>query len=256
MHSPPLNDPVPSFPWRGHKVVSIVTRVGPIASQKNTQAYQIHSPGCVNVLSMSSLGTSTEQGPDETTLIEQLRRGDAEAFEILVRTHSPRMLAVARRIVRNDDDAQDVVQDAFIAAFRKIDGFKGDAKPGTWLHRIVVNAALMKLRSAKSKKETPIDDLLPQYKDDGHRVAVENEWQETGDIEAERNETRTLVRGKIDELPDDFRTVLLLRDVEQMDTKETAAQLGVSTAVVKTRLHRARQALRGLLDPHFRTGNL
>jgi len=189
---------------------------------------------------------------DAGTLLAGLRGGDPAAHAEVVRRYSPRMLATARRILRNDEDARDAVQDAFLSAFKALDSFEGQAQLATWLHRIAVNAALMKLRSRRRKPERLIDDLLPRFHDDGHAAELAAPWENAAERALERKETRAFVRGAIDELPENYRTVLLLRDIEGLDTEETARQLGVTKLVVKTRLHRARQALRTLLDPHFR----
>jgi len=193
---------------------------------------------------------------EEERLVANLRAGGEEAFESLVRKHLGRMLAVAKRILRHEEDARDATQDAFIQAFKNIDRFKGDAKLGTWLHRIVVNTALMRRRSAKSRPAISIEDLLPKYLDDGHRMIPEDPWSDAAVLAVETNETRAIVRGSIERLPDDYRDVVLLRDVEQLDTAETARALGISVALVKTRLHRARQALRGMLEQHVRKGTI
>jgi RNA polymerase sigma-70 factor (ECF subfamily) len=187
----------------------------------------------------------------DAALVARLREGDTAAFETLVREHGGRMLATARRFVANEDDARDVLQDAFLAAFRSIDGFAGAARLSTWLHRIVVNAALMRLRSRKRRREEPIDGLLPRFEEDGHWVEPPALWDEPTDDVVERAETRATVRKAIDRLPANYRTVLLLRDVEELDTDEAAALLGVTPNAVKTRLHRARQALRTLLEREF-----
>ena len=188
----------------------------------------------------------------EDALLAGLRRGDSIAFEQLVRTEGGRMLAVARRILRNDDDAKDAVQDAFVAAFRSIDGFGAGSRISTWLHRIVVNAALMKIRGRKRCPEDPIEPLLPTFDNDGHRVGCETRsWLPSADDEVARRERGELVRRCIDELPASYRTVLLLRDIEDLDTSETAKLLGITENAVKIRLHRARQALRTLLEPHM-----
>lgn len=190
---------------------------------------------------------------DEATLVAQLRAGDEAAFEQVVRAYGGRLLAVARRIVSNEEDARDVVQDAFMNAFRSLDRFEGNAKLSTWLHRIAVNAALMKLRTRKRKPEQSIETLLPSFLDDGHHEERFQSWEEPIDKLMERAEKRELVRQQIDALPEGYRTVLVLRDIEGLDTEETANVLGLSVNATKIRLHRARQALRTLLAPHFRS---
>jgi RNA polymerase sigma-70 factor (ECF subfamily) len=184
-------------------------------------------------------------------LIARLKEGDEAAFAQLVRTQGSRLLAVAQRFLRNEEDARDVVQDAFLAAFRSIEGFQEESRISTWLHRITVNAALMKLRARRRKPEEPIEELLPNFLENGHRADVGPPWKEAADIALQRRETRVLVRDCIDRLPESYRTVLLLRDIEELDTEEAAQLLGITPNAVKVRLHRARQALRTLLDRHF-----
>jgi RNA polymerase sigma-70 factor (ECF subfamily) len=193
---------------------------------------------------------------DDAQLVAALRAGDERASEQLVRAHGGRMLAVARKFLSNEEDARDAVQEAFLSAFKSIDRFQGQARLSTWLHRIVVNAALARLRSRRGKDERPIDDLLPRFLADGHQADPVVEWRDASDALLEREETRALVRDAIEQLPDAYRTVLLLRDIEGLETDETARLLGVTTGVVKTRLHRARQAVRKLLDPHLRAGSV
>jgi RNA polymerase sigma-70 factor, ECF subfamily len=193
---------------------------------------------------------------DDADLLAPLRGGEAAAFEALVRRHGGRLLSVIRRIVGNDEDAHDVLQDTFLCAFRALAAFDGRSQLGSWLHRIAVNCALQKLRTRRRKPLRSIDELLPTFREDGHRADPGGPWLETGEAVLVREETRALVRRSIDDLPDDYRTVLVLRDIEGLDTTETADYLSVPVGVVKTRLHRARQALRTLLDPHMREGTL
>jgi len=194
-----------------------------------------------------------EGAAGEVDFVARLRAGDEAAYAELVRAQGGRMLAVARRLLRSDDDAADAVQEAFVSAFRAIASFEGGARLSTWLHRIVVNAALMKLRTRSRRPEVSIDELLPKFYEDGHHVDEPAEWKSPSQLAAlERQETRNLVREQIDRLPADYRTVLMLRDIEGLDTKETAELLGVTPNAAKIRLHRARLALRGLLDPHMR----
>lgn len=189
---------------------------------------------------------------EEQTLLAGLRANDPAAYETLVRRHLDRMLAVARRFLGNEEDARDAVQDAFLSAFKGLDRFEGSAQLSTWLHRIVLNAALMKLRKKKRRGEASIESLLPRFRDDGHAVDPPAPWRESAEAALQRKEIARFVREAIDQLPDIYREVLLLRDIEEVDTEESARILSISEAAVKTRLHRARQALRELLDPHLR----
>jgi RNA polymerase sigma-70 factor (ECF subfamily) len=191
-------------------------------------------------------------GGEDAALLGRLRSGDEAAFAELVRREGGRMLAVAKRILRSEDDAHDALQDAFLAAFRHLPEFAGDARLSTWLHRIAINAALMRLRSRKRRREDSIEPLLPAFEADGHFSAPGPAWRADATGALESRETATLVRACIDRLPESHRTVLLLRDIEGLDTAETAAALGLGLDAVKMRLHRARQALRTLLEPHLR----
>jgi len=206
-------------------------------------------------MAMDTLWAERQQ-IDEARLLNGMREGDESCFEHCVRQHGPRMLAVARRLLANDDDAQDAVQDAFLSAFRAIDGFDGRSQLGTWLYRIAVNASLAKLRARRAVDQITIDELLPRYKQDGHQLEPAADWGDTAAAAIERSETRRTVREAIDNLPEIYRTVLLLRDIDGWETEETARLLEVTAGVVKTRLHRARQALRTLLDTQFRGGGL
>jgi len=192
---------------------------------------------------------------EDSQLLAQLRAGDEHAYEELVRRHGPRLLAVARRFLPVEEDARDAVQDAFVSAFRSIDRFEGQSLLSTWLHRIVVNASLMRLRTRRRKPEQSIEELLPGYLEDGHLERPASPWRMDDLDPAERNELRALVLERVHSLPDGHRNVILLRDIEGLDTEETAQLLGISPGAVKTRLHRARQALRGLLEPYLREAN-
>jgi RNA polymerase sigma-70 factor (ECF subfamily) len=189
---------------------------------------------------------------DDRALLARLRAGEEAAYEELVRTHGGRLLAVARRFLPQEDDARDAVQDAFLNAFRGVGRFEGEARLSTWLHRIVVNASLMKLRTRRRKPEQSIDDLLPGWQEDGHPERPAQPWRADALEATQRSELRRLVLEKIQALPEGYRNVLMLRDIEDLDTEETAEAMGISPGAVKTRLHRARQALRELLEPHLR----
>jgi RNA polymerase sigma-70 factor (ECF subfamily) len=192
---------------------------------------------------------SSTAGHDEAELIAKLRAGDPGATEAWVRASTPRLLAVTRRMLRSEEDARDAVQDAFISAFRALDGFEGGSQLSTWLHRIAVNAALMKLRTRRRKPEESIDDLLPNFFEDGHHNPSPTEWPGSAQDWLERDEVRRGVQEAISRLPETHRNVLVLRDIEELDTAEVAKLLEITPGAVKTRLHRARLALRELLDP-------
>ena len=156
---------------------------------------------------------------------------------------------VARRFLPVESDALDALQDAFLSAFKAMPGFDANSKLSTWLHRIVVNACLMKLRSRSRRPETQLDSMLPVL-EPKHTYASHEDSSalaETAERALYRKETKELVRSTIAELPEAYRTVLLLRDIEEFDTQQVALMLEVSEGAVKTRLHRARLALRELL---------
>jgi RNA polymerase sigma-70 factor (ECF subfamily) len=189
---------------------------------------------------------------DDNLLLERLRRGDAAAYESLVRDQSGRMLAAIRRILRNEEDAHEALQDAFLSAFRGLARFSGDSRLSTWLHRIAVNAALMKLRAKRTVQEKPIDDLFPRFDETGHELAPNEPWEEAADELVSKAETRAIVRELVNELPESYRVALLLRDILELPTEEVARQLEVTPNAVKIRIHRARQALRTLLDARLK----
>jgi RNA polymerase sigma-70 factor, ECF subfamily len=193
---------------------------------------------------------------DEPTLLARMQAGDEDSFAACVRAYCGQMLIATRRILGNEEDARDAVQDAFLSAFKDIGRFEGRSRLGTWLHRIAVNAALMRRRGKQRHPERSIEELLPHFGEGEHQLDPPAPWKGTSEMLVQQQESRALVQRCIDQLPETYRTVLLLRDIEELDTEETARLLGTSPGVVKTRLHRARQALRCLLDPHFRRGDV
>ena len=187
------------------------------------------------------------QDMDDRKLVTALQAGEEWAYEHLVRTYGGRLLAVARRILRDEEAARDAVQTAYLAAFRSVGRFEGGSQVATWLHRVVVNAALMKMRSRRRRPEESIEPLLPTFLADGHHTERFSGRELQPDVLMEQAEARAAVRACIDRLPDTYRTVLMLRDIEEVDTTEVAELLGVTANAVKVRLHRARQALATLL---------
>ncbi len=188
---------------------------------------------------------------DETALVARLRARDEDAFEHMVRAHGPRMLAVARRFLKDDADAQDALQDAFVSVYRSIDRFTGASRLGTWLHRIVVNASLMKIRSLKRRPEDTMG-TLPAGEPLSREANGSAEWPVSAAEAMSRAETRTRVRECVARIPDSYRAVLLLHDIEGIEIREIGTLLEISPGTVKMRLHRARHHLRKLLDPFMR----
>jgi len=188
----------------------------------------------------------------ETALLLHLRSGDRLATERFVRAHAGWMLALAQRYVRDAGVAEDCVQEAFLQAFRSIGEFEGRSALKSWLHRIVINTALMKLRSRRCVLERPVDDIVPHI--DRECCRMQASWADmaTPHEILERKEARDFVVAKMTELPDSYRIVLLLRDIEGMSTEETARALGTTEGAVKVRLHRARAAFKALVAPVLR----
>lgn len=183
-------------------------------------------------------------------LVRRIRGGDGAAAEELVKQHGGRMLAVARRMMSQEQDALDAVQDAFASAFLHLQDFTGGSRLLTWLHRITVNACLMKLRRvARRPGSLSIEDLGPKFDPTGHHGQAPKKWTADGLNRLAKEELQQEVRQCIDRLPNDYREILILRDIEELSTQETARSLRISKGLVKTRLHRARQALRELLEP-------
>lgn len=185
----------------------------------------------------------------EVSLLEGLRMGDEKAYATLVQSQAGVLLRTACRYL-GDKDAPDAVQEAFLKAFQGIDRFSGASSVGTWLHRILINCCLAQLRKSKASVEVSIDTLLPGFLEDGHRVNPTPAWP---DACAERGELVNMVSAHIQKLPESYRTVLMLRDIDGFTGDETAKLLNVSSNLVKVRLHRARQALRELIDPAVRS---
>ncbi len=172
-------------------------------------------------------------------------------FEIFVREYAGRLLAVARRFLPHDEDAADAVQDALLSAFTSRSKFRGNSTVYTWLYRIVVNTCLMKIRSRPRATAVSVDELLPAFDEQGRHANPVADFRHRVEDRLEWEETQAAVRACIDQLPDAYRTIVLLRDIEEFTTEQTAELLDLSRVAVKTRLHRARQALRTLLEPVF-----
>lgn len=195
-----------------------------------------------------AVAQSEMHGLSDLELAERVRHGDERAFELVIRRHNRLLYRTARAILRDDFEAEDCVQEAYLQAFRSIAAFRGESKLSTWLTRIVVNQALGKMRKhRKHDGDISLDNVLDL---DGHvRGASASLVQpEQPDASALREEMRRLLECRIDQLPAAFRTVFMLRALEEMSSEETAACLGIPEATVRTRFFRARSLLRGSLE--------
>jgi len=194
--------------------------------------------------------TSVLAGFDESALVAQAKAGDQNAFAELVNRYERKIYRLAKNITRNDEDAEDVLQDAFLKAYTHLDNFKGDSKFYTWLVRIAVNEALMRLRKRKTDRSVPLDEPVELGEETVAReIAV---WEDNPEQRYSKEEWRQILDEAVDELKPDFRTVFVLRDIEELSTEETAETLGISIPAVKSRLLRARLALREMLTRQFR----
>jgi RNA polymerase sigma-70 factor, ECF subfamily len=185
-------------------------------------------------------------------LVAALRRGDPTAAEDLVAAYGDCAYRVATRITGNSQDAEEAVQDAFLSVIRKIDTFRGDSALGSWLYRIVANAAYQRCRRRRDRgADISLDALLPAFDEHGRHVAPVPDWSMSVDDPARQTELRMVLSTAIEELPADYRTVVVLRDVEGLSHRDIAETLGLTVVNVKTRVHRARLFLRKQLDAHL-----
>ena len=187
---------------------------------------------------------------DESALVARAKAGDMEAFSELVRHYERRVFRMAKQITQNDDDAEDVLQETFLKAYTHLDDFQGNSKFYTWLVRIAVNEALMKLRKRRSDRTVPLDEPIDTGEDEMVReIAV---WDEDPEQSYSREELAELLSQAVESLKPAYRTVFVLRDIEELSIEETAEALGLSISAVKSRLLRARLQLREKLTRQFK----
>lgn len=198
---------------------------------------------------MSAVPIPPQPDP-EAALVALAKQGDAEAFTTLVNRYSGKIFRLAQHITQNQEDAEDVLQEAFLKAYTHLDSFAGNSKFYTWIVRIAVNESLMKLRKRKSDKLVSLDEPVDTGEEEVVReIAV---WEQTPENKFGQTELRKILDDTIDELDPIYRTVFLLRDVEELSTEETAEALGLSVPAVKSRLLRARLQLREKLTRMFK----
>ncbi len=188
--------------------------------------------------------TETQSG-----IVERLKAGDETALETIFKLHASKLYNVALRILGGAaSDAEEVVQDVFLTAFRKASMFRGNSQFSTWLYRLTVNAALGRIRSTKKHQEVNYDEFLPKFQKDGHHaVRPVVDWSDSLDEKFAKHELQLLLSQALDQLKPVDRSIVVLSDLEGMSDKEIAATLDLTVSAVKTRLHRARLFLRGKL---------
>ena len=187
---------------------------------------------------------------DEAPLVAQSRGGDPRAFGELVRRYEAKIFRLAQHITQNREDAEDVLQETFLKAYEHLDQFQGNSKFYTWVVRIAVNQALMKLRRRKTDKTVSLDETIDTGEDTVVREIAA--WGENPEQRFSREELGTILDSAIEELEPAYRSVFVLRDIEELSTEETAEALGLSVPAVKSRLLRARLQLRERLTRYFK----
>jgi RNA polymerase sigma-70 factor, ECF subfamily len=192
----------------------------------------------------------SQAGIDETTLVAQAREGNTSAFAELVRRYESKIFRLAQHVTQNREDAEDVLQETFMKAYEHLDQFQGNSKFYTWIVRIAVNQALMKLRRKKTGKTVSLDETIDTGEDTVVREIAA--WDENPEQRFSREEMGEILESAIQSLEPPYRSVFVLRDIEELSTEETADALGLSIPAVKSRLLRARLQLREKLTRQFK----
>jgi len=193
---------------------------------------------------------SSQASVDETTLVAQSREGDTAAFGELVRRYEGKIFRLAQHVTQNREDAEDVLQETFMKAYEHLDQFQGNSKFYTWIVRIAVNQALMKLRRRKTDKSVSLDETIDTGEDTMVREIAA--WDEDPEQRFSRDELGGILDTAVQSLEPPYRSVFMLRDVDELSTEETAEALGLSVPAVKSRLLRARLQLREKLTRYFK----
>jgi RNA polymerase sigma-70 factor, ECF subfamily len=199
---------------------------------------------------MEAIESKVGEPTDESVLVDAARKGDIGAFESLVKRYDRNVFRIAQHITQNREDAEDVVQDAFLKAYQNLGQFQGQSKFYTWLVRIAVNEALMRLRRRRPERMVSLDEDVKTEEDSMPREI--EDWSPNPEQQYTQGELKDILSRTIQGLPASFRTVFVLRDVEGLSTEETADALGLSIPAVKSRLLRARLQLRERLNKYFK----
>ncbi|QPJ64756.1 MAG: sigma-70 family RNA polymerase sigma factor [Candidatus Nitrohelix vancouverensis] len=192
-----------------------------------------------------------EEKEAEEALVRELQSGNMDSFDQIVERYQKKIYALSFNLTRNTMDAQDVTQDVLLTLFRKIHTFQGKSAFSSWVYRITLNAAYMKLRSRKKDQSISIDELLPTFNGSGFQQEKVQDWSENTESLLFANETRSIIQKAVDMLPEKEKVVFLLRDVEGLSTEKVGEILDLTVPAVKSRLHRARLFLRKKLSSFF-----
>ena len=206
--------------------------------------------GTASMIGNSTSGTAVKTAYDDMALVHACKRGDADAFEQLVKRYDRRLLRIAQHVTHNLEDAQDVVQEAFLKVFRKLDQFQENSQFSTWVIRITINESLMKVRKQRSTREVSITEDSPT--DEGIGPFELADWTPNPEERYRKAELRNILRKTLQSLQSGIRVVFVLRDIEGLSTEEAAEVLQLTPVAVKARLWRARLQLRERLSKYFR----
>jgi RNA polymerase sigma-70 factor (ECF subfamily) len=187
----------------------------------------------------------------DQTLLEKVRAGDYQAFEALVNRYEGKVYRLSMRMLRNQEDAEDALQETFLQVYRGLKGFEGRSTFSTWLFRLATNVCLMKIRHRETEpaKLLPLEEYIPRQEEGGHPQI--QDWPDKPEEVLLNKESREKMLEALEKLPAEHRAVFVLRDIEGFSNSEAGEALGISVAAVKSRLHRARLALRGMLSSYF-----
>jgi len=200
----------------------------------------------------SSATSSDPRTLREAEIISRIVAGERELFYDLIKPYERAVFITAYSVLRCDADAEEIAQEAMLKAYKALDRFRGDSKFSTWLVRITLNEALMRRRRSRPGSEVPLEEFIDEA-DGDFTPAVLTDWREIPSEALDRKELRDILQRAIDKLPQNYREVLIMRDVHEMNIAETAQLLGVSEGVVKTRLFRARLMMQKIVAPQLQT---
>lgn len=218
--------------------------VGPVPSPA-TQPMQLDAP------QGSGDGARAVTMVEDSVLLLRAQAGEMAAFEQLVERHQHKVFAMTARMLRSDDDAAEVVQEAFLAAYKKLPEFRGESAFGSWVYRIAANYALMRLRHRKVTAQVEEPEGGPEFNERGSLIDEVADWSPNAEGQTLDAELRSAIDEASAKLPEEYRQVFLLRDVEGLSYEEIATATGDSVPAIKSRLHRARLSLRAAIDRFY-----